>query len=78
MTNDMVYLLIWEGVLFVNIGFMMLICQPKLTIDVAPCFVLPANRSLVLVILRPLTELLSCDVFPDPSTQKEYLAITFP
>jgi hypothetical protein len=26
---------------------MMLMCQPKLTIDVAPCFVLQANRFLV-------------------------------
>jgi hypothetical protein len=33
--------------LFVNIVFMILICPPKVTIDVAPCFVLPANRSLV-------------------------------
>jgi hypothetical protein len=32
-----------EGALFVNTGFMMQICQPKLTIDVAPCFVLQAN-----------------------------------
>jgi hypothetical protein len=24
-----------------------LMCQPKLTVAVAPCFVLPANRSLV-------------------------------
>jgi hypothetical protein len=30
-----------------RIVFMMLMCQLKLTIDVAPCFVLRANRSLV-------------------------------
>jgi hypothetical protein len=33
--------------MLINIAFMMLMCQPKLTIDVAPCFVLRANRSLV-------------------------------
>jgi hypothetical protein len=31
----------------INIAFMMLICQPKLRIDIAPCSVLPANRSVV-------------------------------
>jgi hypothetical protein len=31
----------------VNIVFMMLICHSKLTTNVAPCFVLRANRSLV-------------------------------
>jgi hypothetical protein len=33
--------------MFRKIVFMMLMCQPKLTIDVAPCFVLQANRSLI-------------------------------
>jgi hypothetical protein len=30
-----------------DIGFIVLICQPKFTIDVAPCFVLQDNRFLV-------------------------------
>jgi hypothetical protein len=38
--------------LFVNTGFMMQICQPKLTIDVAPCFVLQANWSLPGILLN--------------------------
>jgi hypothetical protein len=29
---------------------MTLICQPKLTIDVAPCFVLPACQSMVVIL----------------------------
>jgi hypothetical protein len=35
------------GSIVYNIVFMMLMCQPNFTIDVAPCFVLRANRSLV-------------------------------
>jgi hypothetical protein len=43
---------------------MNLICQPKLTIDVAPCFVLPDNQSLVDVTVR---DRLSCwkIIFPN-------------
>jgi hypothetical protein len=36
--------------MMMNIVFMMLIYQPKWTIDVAPCFVLPANQALVYII----------------------------
>jgi hypothetical protein len=32
-----------------NLGFLMTICQPKSTKDVAPCFVLQANQSLVVI-----------------------------
>jgi hypothetical protein len=38
------------GAVFVNIVFMMLMSQPQFAIDVAPCFVLPAKRSLAFYI----------------------------
>jgi hypothetical protein len=41
------YILFIRFLLFVNILFMMLIYQPKLATNVSPCFVSPANRSLV-------------------------------
>jgi hypothetical protein len=44
---EIVLLVVYEGALFVNIVFIMLICKSKLTKDVAPCFVLRANRYLV-------------------------------
>jgi hypothetical protein len=34
----------------VNIVFIMFMLQPKVTIDVAPCFVLRANRSLLAIL----------------------------
>jgi hypothetical protein len=45
--NDLQILKEVRRIVDINIVFMMLICQPKLTIDVAPCFVLQATRSLV-------------------------------
>jgi hypothetical protein len=36
-----------KAILVWNAFFVMIICQPNFTIDVAPCFVLLANRSLV-------------------------------
>jgi hypothetical protein len=41
---------VWKGTLLINVVIMMLICQPKLTKDVALCFVLRANRALVSIL----------------------------
>jgi hypothetical protein len=42
-----VYTLIGRRIDDKHIVFMMLLCQPNFTINVAPCFVLRANRSQV-------------------------------
>jgi hypothetical protein len=64
-----------EGALLINIGFMLLICRPKLKIDVAPCFVLRANRSLVGILhnngLRHRAHACCYGKGAKPSTSKE-------
>jgi hypothetical protein len=38
---------VWEGASFINNDIMVLICQPKISTDVTPCFILRANRFLL-------------------------------